>query len=73
MKKFKVLLTRDATESAEVEVEAENKLAALTAAYDKADDASTEWKLNENWGKTPYLGAGIDDDITEIKSKGERQ
>ena len=72
MKRYSVLVTRDCTESTEVEVMARNKADAAELALSAASHGPTsyEWTQNDNCPSEPYLGDTIND-VHEIK-KGVR-
>jgi len=59
--KYEVLVTRDATESAVIEVEAESPEKAADAALDKAGFYPVKWEINDNAGGHAYLGSGLGD------------
>ena len=63
--KYTVLVTRDSTESAYIKVEADSKEDAAETALDLAACSDASWELNDGGSYEPYLGAGIDDDVTE--------
>jgi hypothetical protein len=58
MPKYRVILTRDITESTVVEVDAENPAAAYDASYDALYDAeNVVWEIDDgSWGQnSPYV------------------
>ena len=66
MPKFKALITRDCTESVEIEIEAPNKGLAIVRALEKARaDFSLVWVPNDGSGDEPYFG-DEDEDVQEI-------
>jgi hypothetical protein len=67
MKRYSVLVTRDCTESTEVEVMAKNKAEARDRALEIASRGPTSyiWTQNDN-NSEPYLGDEIND-VREIK------
>jgi len=68
MMKFKVLVTRDCTESVSVEVEADSRDEAAGKACSKAyGDYDLEWTYNDGSGSDyPYLG-DEDEDVEEVE------
>lgn len=62
MPTFRVIITRDVTESTVVEVEAESEERAETAAFDKLHAGTdTEWKIDEgSWNKGNTYVTGVD-------------
>lgn len=72
MPHYRVLMTRDATESASVVVQAKDK----SEAYDKAREAAdaADWETNDNYTDAGdiYLGSGLDDDVERITKKEAR-
>ena len=69
---YRVLMTREATESASVVVQAKDK----SEAYDKAREAAdaADWETNDNYRDAGdiYLGAGLDDDVDRITKEEAR-
>ena len=63
--KYEVLVTRDATESAVIEVEADSKDAAARAAVETANSEAVGWEINDNIASDAYLGSGVEDDVTD--------
>mgnify|MGYP003424032035 CR=1 FL=1 len=55
MKKFRFILTRDITESAEVVVEAETEEDAGDKAEEMAFMGDLEWSVDDNSPKRPYI------------------
>jgi hypothetical protein len=56
MPKYRVILTRDITESTVVEVDAENQAAAYDAAYDVLYSMEAPvWEVDDGSGDTPYV------------------
>lgn len=62
---FKVLITRDATESAEVIVEAKNIEDAKEKCLTREVASKAEWSINDNDGDV-YLGDDSDDAFEEV-------
>ncbi len=62
MPTFRVIITRDVTESTVVEVEAETEEQAETAAFDKLHvSTDTEWEIDEgSWNQSDAYVTGID-------------
>jgi hypothetical protein len=62
MPTFRVIITRDVTESTVVEIEAESEEQAETAAFDKLHAGTdTEWEIDEgSWNKGDAYITGID-------------
>ena len=71
MPDYKVLLTRDVTESAMVNVTAQDKHSAYLAAYDQATEEGADWDINaDSCGRNPpYLGDCIENDVMETERK----
>ena len=69
---FRVLMTREATESTSVVVHARDK----SEAYDKAREAAdaADWETNDNYRDAGdiYLGAGLEDDVERITREEAR-
>lgn len=66
MKRYEVIVTRDATESVVIEVNADSEDEACFKALDDAKNAQ-QWEINDDHAPDPYLAAGRDD-VTEIGS-----
>ncbi|MBI4968190.1 MAG: hypothetical protein HZC25_08750 [Rhodospirillales bacterium] len=62
MPTFRVIITRDVTESTVIEVEAETKEQAETAAFAKLHASTdTEWEIDEgSWNQSGAYVTGID-------------
>lgn len=73
MKKFRVLLTRDVTESGTVEVYADDREGAGDKALELVAD-EVVWSRNDSVGDEMYLGGGWPPedggDVTEIDENG---
>ena len=63
MPRYRVIITRDVTESTIVQVEAETPEQAETAAFEKLfESADTEWELDEgSWNKGDAYATGMDE------------
>ena len=64
--KYEVIVTRDTTESAVIEVEAESKEAAAANAINIANSEAVGWEIDEGNSPQPYLAAGVEDDVTNL-------
>ena len=62
MPTFRLIITRDVTESTVIEVEAETEEQAETAAFDKLHASTdTEWEIDEgSWNQSDAYVTGID-------------
>ncbi|WP_096701342.1 hypothetical protein [Magnetospirillum sp. 15-1] len=63
MPRYRVIITRDVTESTFVDVDAESPEQAGTVAFEKLfESADTEWELDEgSWNKGDSYVTGVDE------------